>query len=80
MFCGKYLSHIVYAYFAGESWTKPALAYTQYLQLVGGISCDLWLVMGKIGKEPISGNIVAIALLTSYLFLHRRDVRMTATE
>ena len=68
----------MYGYFAGASWTKPALAYTQYLQLVGAISFDIWVVMGKLGREQISGNVVAIALLTSYLFLHRRDVRMAA--
>jgi hypothetical protein len=70
---------VVYGYFAGASWTKPALAYTQHLQLVGGISCDIWLVVSKLGGgEPITGHIVAITLLTSYLYLHRREVYMEA--
>jgi hypothetical protein len=68
-------NRIVYGYFAGASWTKPALAYTQYVQLLGGISFDLWLLAVK--KEPTAGNVVATVLLTSYLFLHRRDVRMS---
>jgi GNS1/SUR4 family len=73
------LTSTVYGYYAGASWTRPALAYTQYLQLVGGISYDAWLVVHKLGRgEQISGNLVAIGLLTSYLYLHRRDVRMEA--
>jgi hypothetical protein len=71
----------VYGYYAGATWTKKFLPWTQYLQLLGGILWDSWLMYQKVGKgEDITGNAVAITLLVSYLILHKREVSMSESK
>lgn len=53
------------------------LTYTRNVQLIVGIVWDVYIVLEVRGRdEAMLGNWVSIGLLTCYLILHRRDVRM----
>jgi hypothetical protein len=68
---------VVYGYFAGATWTKPILVWTRNIQLIAGILTDVFLIRKKtLTGEDVFGHWVGAVLLTTYLFLHRREVRM----
>ncbi len=73
---------LMYAYFGGFSRVRPVLPWTGSLQLVVGISVDIWVARNKMqsGASPIWPNIFSAGLLAIYLFLTIRDLRFRAKE
>jgi len=71
---------LMYAYFGGASFLRPLLDTTGSIQLLAGITTDLWIAYRKMGSggEPIWPNLFGAGLLTAYLVLWFRDLRIRA--
>lgn len=68
---------LMYGFFAGAGWTHAILPWTRYIQLVVGVVWDLLIIRAKSAKgEAVAGNWVAVGLLSAYLALLTREIRM----
>jgi hypothetical protein len=67
---------IMYSFFAGAKSVHVALPFTRNIQLVVGILWDIWLMIYRDPGVNIMGRGIAIFLLTSYLILMTREIRM----
>jgi hypothetical protein len=77
---------LMHLFFAGAQWTHPILPWTRYIQLIGGIGCDLWLLRKRRSSSEADGKgvgyIVSAVLLNCYLVLLTREImsRRSASE
>lgn len=73
---------LMYAYFGGAGFLRQALEATGTMQLVVGIGGEVWMLWGKWGKEDAAmwPHAVGLGLLSAYLVLWVRDVRMRRRE
>lgn len=78
------LHHVLmYAFFGGWNFLRPALPFTGCLQLVAGILVEIWEIQRKFTKteknDGIWPHLVTGGLLACYLILFIRDLRMRST-
>lgn len=73
---------LMYAYFGGVAMMRPVLTYTGTLQLVVGILIEYWQVWTKFRATEnfLWPNIFSLLLLSAYLLLWTRDLRMRARD
>lgn len=73
---------LMYAYFGGVARMRPVLTYTGTLQLVVGILVEYWQVWTKwkASDDVLWPNIFSLSLLSAYLMLWTRDLRMRAQD
>ncbi|KAI3318130.1 hypothetical protein HD806DRAFT_325154 [Xylariaceae sp. AK1471] len=68
---------LMYAYFGGAGFLRPLLDFTGCAQLVVGIGVEARLLWsGETDEEHIWPHIFAAGLLSSYLVLWAREMRM----
>ena len=66
---------LMYAFFAGVSWTYGFLPFTGYLQLIVGMLYGLWIAKGKMERgQDVRADIFAAGLLVCYFVLHTREM------
>jgi len=70
---------LMYAFFAGVQSVHGYLPYTRYIQLVAGVAWDAWLTMYMDDGDSRVSRAVSIFLLTCYLYLLTREIRMRRT-
>lgn len=73
---------LMYAYFGGVAMIRPVLTYTGTLQLVVGILVEYWQIWAKwrASDDFLCPNIFSLLLLSAYLLLWTRDLRMRAQD
>ncbi|OAQ92351.1 NADPH2:quinone reductase [Purpureocillium lilacinum] len=69
---------LMYAYFGGAAALRSALPVTGTLQLVAGIAGEAWMLTRKTMHDevPLWPNAFTLGLLSTYLVLWIRDLRM----
>ncbi|KFY02527.1 hypothetical protein V495_05773 [Pseudogymnoascus sp. VKM F-4514 (FW-929)] len=66
---------LMYAFFGGAVWVRPALPWTGALQLLVGIATDVWVGRGKMERgEKVWPNFVGGGILATYFVLFLRDL------
>lgn len=73
---------LMYGYFGGVGWVRPALPWTGTLQLIAGIVVEAWILRSKSisahsETTAMAPNWIALGLLTSYLVLNTREILLT---
>lgn len=72
---------LMYAFFGGAQWSRIILPYTGYLQLVVGILAEFWaLASAPLSFDTQAPHIFCLVLLSTYLILWTRDLRMRRKE
>lgn len=73
---------LMYAYFGGAGFLRRALEGTGTMQLAVGIGGEAWMLWERWGKEgaAVWPHVVGLGLLSAYLVLWVRDVRMRRRE
>ncbi|KAK9371803.1 uncharacterized protein V1513DRAFT_454445 [Lipomyces chichibuensis] len=76
------LHHVLmYLYFGGISAFRPILRWTGTLQLVMGILAEIRIIWVKLANgEVVWPNMIAGFLLSCYMMLFVREIRMEETE
>lgn len=71
---------LMYAYFGGADIFRPALPVTGTAQLIAGLAAETWLIRTKFlsGEGLVWPNAFGLGLLSAYLVLHVRDLRIKA--
>lgn len=68
---------LMYSFFGGATWVRPALPWTGALQLLMGIATDVWVGRGKMERgEKVWPNIVGGGILATYFVLFLRDLEL----
>lgn len=70
---------LMYAYFGGAGVFRPILPWTGGIQLVVGIAKEVELIWGK-KSNGILPNIIAAGILSMYLVLFTRDLRVRTEQ
>ncbi|SPO01664.1 uncharacterized protein DNG_04337 [Cephalotrichum gorgonifer] len=73
---------LMYAYFGGVEFTRPVLPWTGALQLVVGILVEAWVVRERLasGQGPLWPNVASGCILSAYLVLSTRELRLRAAQ
>lgn len=72
---------LMYAFFGGAAWVRPALPWTGAMQLLVGIATDFWVGRRKMGKgEEVWPNFVGGGILATYFALFLRDLDLRRRE
>ncbi|KAL5344374.1 hypothetical protein ACLOAV_010634 [Pseudogymnoascus australis] len=72
---------LMYSFFGGGTWVRPALPWTGAVQLMVGIATDVWVARGKLASgEEVWPNFVGGGILTTYFVLFLRDLELRRRE
>lgn len=71
---------LMYAYYGGAGILRPVLLVTGTVQLVAGMAAETWSIWNRLGSGEglLWPNAFGLGLLSTYLVLHVRDLRIKA--
>lgn len=73
---------LIYAFFGGAAWLRPALPVTGTVQLVVGLVGEILILLGRWeqGTGPIWPHVFGLGLLSTYFVLWLRDLQIRASQ